>query len=76
MVTITTPEPDRPGASSTAARPPGETWVDRVRTHLAALDGLAGDDEFAAHLERLRQEGVDGSHRITDLGAGSRPSST
>jgi hypothetical protein len=51
--------------------PSGASWVERVRSQLAAADALAGDDDFEAHLDRLRQEGVDGEHRVPDLGAGS-----
>ncbi len=55
----------------TTVRPSGATWVERVRSRLAAVDALAGDDDFEAHLVRLRREGVDGAHRVPDLGSGS-----
>lgn len=55
----------------TTVRPSGATWVQRLRSQLAAADALTGDDDFEAHLVRLRRKGVDGAHRVPDLGAGS-----
>jgi plasmid stability protein len=65
---------DRAGRAQgrwSTVRPSGATWVERVRSQLAAVDALAGDDDLEAHVVRLRQEGVDGAHRVPDLGAGS-----
>jgi plasmid stability protein len=67
----TTPDAVRPRGGWTTVRPSGATWVDGVRSRLSAVDALVGGDELDARLARLREDGVEGDHRVPDLGAGS-----